>query len=120
MPKSMSYMGARPSLHSRWLSQDGNRSRLDWIIDDGETPKPKMVLVEVWGFLVNMMGTTTASFCCSELNSECRSSQLPYVSTIDHTSTRVSDCSLLHAMSSPLCRLLHSARIPKMMDDLPL
>ena len=47
MSKSMSYMDGRPSLHSRWLSQDGNRPRLDWIIDEGETPKPKVVLVEV-------------------------------------------------------------------------
>ena len=45
MSKSMSYMDARPSLHSRWVSQDGNR--LDWVIDEEETPKPKMVIVEV-------------------------------------------------------------------------
>ena len=47
MSKSMSYMDARPSFHSRWVSQDGNGPRLDWIIDEGETPKPKMVVVEV-------------------------------------------------------------------------
>ncbi|KAF9650860.1 hypothetical protein BDM02DRAFT_3092313 [Thelephora ganbajun] len=46
MSKSMSYMDARPSSHSRWMSQDGNRPRLEWIIDEGETPKPKMVVVE--------------------------------------------------------------------------
>jgi len=46
MSKSMSYMDGRPSFHSRWMSQDGNRPRLDWIIDEGETPKPKMVIVE--------------------------------------------------------------------------
>jgi len=57
MPKSMSYMYVKPSLHSKWLNQDGNRPRLDWIIDDEETSKPKMVLVEVWGFLVSWMGT---------------------------------------------------------------
>jgi len=45
--KSMSYVDARPSVHSRWMSQDGDRPRLDWIIDEGETPKPKMVIVEV-------------------------------------------------------------------------
>ena len=39
MSKSMSYVDARPSLHSRWRSQDENRPRLDWIIDGGETPK---------------------------------------------------------------------------------
>ena len=50
MSKSMSYMDARPSFHSRWVSQDGNRPRLDWIIDEGETPKPKMVIVEVRTF----------------------------------------------------------------------
>ena len=47
MSKSMSYMDAPPSLHSRWMSQDGNRPRLDWIIDEEETPKSKMVIVEV-------------------------------------------------------------------------
>ena len=47
MSKSMSYMDARPSLHSRWMSQDGDRPRLDWIIDEGEAPKPKTVIVEV-------------------------------------------------------------------------
>ena len=46
MSKSMSYMDGRPPVHSRWASQDGNRPRLDWIIDE-ETPKPKMVVVEV-------------------------------------------------------------------------
>ena len=50
MSKSMSYMDGRPSLHSRWLGQDGNKPRLDWIIDEGETPKPKVVLVEVRTF----------------------------------------------------------------------
>jgi phosphatidylinositol 4-kinase type 2 len=35
MSKSMSYMDARPSFHSRWMSQDGDRPRLDWIIDEG-------------------------------------------------------------------------------------
>ena len=54
MSKSMSYMDARPSFHSRWVSQDGNRPRIDWIIDEGETPKPKpkMVIVEVRAFLL--------------------------------------------------------------------
>ena len=51
MSKSMSYMDARPSVHSRWMSQDGNRPRLDWIIDEGETPKSKTVIVEVRTFL---------------------------------------------------------------------
>ena len=37
--KSMSYVDASPSLHSRWRSQDENRPRLDWIINGGETPK---------------------------------------------------------------------------------
>jgi phosphatidylinositol 4-kinase type 2 len=46
MSKSMSYMDGRPPVHSRWASQDGNRPRLDWIIDE-EMPKPKMVVVEV-------------------------------------------------------------------------
>ena len=50
MSRSMSYMDARPSFHSRWVSQDGNRPRLDWIIDEGETSKPKMVIVEVRTF----------------------------------------------------------------------
>ena len=50
MSKSMSFMDARPSPHSRWMSQDGNRPRLDWIIDEEETPKPKMVIVEVRTF----------------------------------------------------------------------
>ena len=50
MSRSMSYMDGRPSFHSRWLSQDGNRPRLDWIIDERETPKPKMVIVEVRTF----------------------------------------------------------------------
>ena len=50
MSKSMSYMDARPSFHSRWMSQDGNRPRLDWIIDEGETPKSKTVVVEVRTF----------------------------------------------------------------------
>jgi len=47
MSKSMSYMDGRPSSHSRWLSQDGDRPRLDWIIDEEESPKPKMVVIEV-------------------------------------------------------------------------
>ena len=47
MSKSMSYMDARPSFHSRWMSQDGDRPRLDWIIDEGEAPKVKTVIVEV-------------------------------------------------------------------------
>ena len=47
MSRSMSYMDTRPSLHSRWTSQDGNRPRLDWIIDEREMPKPKMVIIEV-------------------------------------------------------------------------
>ena len=46
MSKSMSYMDARPPLHSRW-TQDGDRPRLDWIIDEEESPKPKTVIVEV-------------------------------------------------------------------------
>jgi hypothetical protein len=50
MSKSMSCMDARPSLHSRWVSQDGDRPRLDWIIDEGEAPKPKTVIVEVRTF----------------------------------------------------------------------
>lgn len=50
MSRSMSYMDARPSLHSRWVSQDVNRPGLDWIIDEEETPKPKMVIVEVRAF----------------------------------------------------------------------
>lgn len=50
MSKSMSYMDARPSLHSRWLSQDGDRPRLDWIINEEETPKAKIVIVEVRTF----------------------------------------------------------------------
>ena len=50
MSKSISYMDGRPSLHLRWLSQDGNRPRLDWIIDEGETPRPKIVLVGVGAF----------------------------------------------------------------------
>ena len=35
MPKSESYMNARPSLHSRWMSQDEfeQTEALDWIID---------------------------------------------------------------------------------------
>jgi len=45
--KSMSYVDARPPVHSRWMSQDGDRPRLDWIIDEGDTPKPKTVIVEV-------------------------------------------------------------------------
>jgi len=48
--KSMSYMDAPQSLHSRWMSQDENRPRLDWIIDEEEIPKPKTVIVEVWTF----------------------------------------------------------------------
>ena len=49
MSKSMSYMDAVPPLHSRWMSQDGGRPGLDWIIDEGEGegPKPKTVIVEV-------------------------------------------------------------------------
>jgi hypothetical protein len=47
MSKSMSYVDARPPFHSRWMSQDGDRPRLDWIIDEGETPKPKIVIAEV-------------------------------------------------------------------------
>jgi len=47
MSKPISYMDGRPSLLSRWLSQDGNRPRLDYIVDEGETPRPKMVLVKV-------------------------------------------------------------------------
>jgi len=50
MSKPMACMDGRPSLHSRWLSQDGNRPRLDWIIDEGETPKQKVVLAEVRSF----------------------------------------------------------------------
>ena len=54
MSKSMSHMDARPSFHSRWVSQDGGGPRLgprlDWIIDEGETQKPKMVIVEVRTF----------------------------------------------------------------------
>jgi len=50
MSKSMSYMDAPPSLHSRWMSQDGNRPRLDWIIDEEETSKSKTVIVEVRTF----------------------------------------------------------------------
>ena len=50
MSRSMSYMDPRPS-HSRWVSQDGNRPRLDWIIDEEEeTLKPKVVIVEVRTF----------------------------------------------------------------------
>ena len=48
MSKSMSHMDGRPLFHSRWVSQGGGGPRLDWIIDEGETPKPKMVIVEVW------------------------------------------------------------------------
>ena len=44
--KSMLYMDARPSLHSRWLNQDRNRQILVRIIDERETPRPKIVLVE--------------------------------------------------------------------------
>jgi len=47
MSKSMSHMDGRPLFHSRWMSQGGGGPRLDWIIDEGETPKPKMVIVEV-------------------------------------------------------------------------
>jgi len=43
-------MDGRPSSHSRWLSQDGDRPRLDWIIDEEESPKPKMVVIEVRPF----------------------------------------------------------------------
>ena len=50
MSRSMSYMDARPSVHSRRMSQDGNRPRLDWIIDEGETPKSKTMIVEVRAF----------------------------------------------------------------------
>ena len=50
MSRSMSHMDARTSFHSRWVSQDGNRPRLDWIIDEEETPRPKMVIVEVRAF----------------------------------------------------------------------
>jgi phosphatidylinositol 4-kinase type 2 len=52
MSKSMSYMDARPSIHSRWMSQEGDRPRLDWIIDESETPKSKTVIVEVRTFLL--------------------------------------------------------------------
>lgn len=45
MSKSMSYVDGRPPLHSRWMSQDGDRPGLDWIVDE-ETPKPKSVVVE--------------------------------------------------------------------------
>ena len=34
MSKSVSYMDARPSPHSRWRNQDENRPRLNWIIDE--------------------------------------------------------------------------------------
>jgi hypothetical protein len=47
MSKSMSYMDAGRPLHSRWMSQDGGRPRLDWIIDEEERPTPKVVIVEV-------------------------------------------------------------------------
>ena len=47
MSRSMSYMDAGPSFHSRWVCQDGNRPRLNWIIDEEETPKPKMVIVKL-------------------------------------------------------------------------
>lgn len=49
MSKSMSYVDGRPPFHSRWMSQDGDRPRLDWIVDE-ETPKPKTVIVEVRTF----------------------------------------------------------------------
>ena len=41
MSKSPLYMDARPSLHSKWMSQGGNRPGLDWVIDEGETLKSK-------------------------------------------------------------------------------
>jgi len=50
MSKSMSYMDARPPFHSRWVSQDGGGPRLDWVIDEGEMPKAKMVIVEARTF----------------------------------------------------------------------
>jgi len=50
MSKSMSYMDATPSFHSRWMIQTGGMLRLDWIIDEGETPKSKTVIVEVRTF----------------------------------------------------------------------
>lgn len=50
MSRSMSYFDVRPSLHSRWMNQDGDRPRLDSIIGEGETPKSKMVTVEVRTF----------------------------------------------------------------------
>ena len=53
MSKSMSYMDARPSFHSRWMSQGGDRPRLDWIIDEEEMPKSKTVIVEVRHPLLN-------------------------------------------------------------------
>ena len=56
MSKSMSYMDARPSVPSRWMSQDGDRPRLDWIIDEEETPKVKTVIVEVRVFPPFLMG----------------------------------------------------------------
>ena len=66
MSKSMSHMDPRPSFHSRWMSQDGNRPRLDLIIDEGETPKT--VFVEVRTFLSSVvMWDSSTSLHCSEL-----------------------------------------------------
>ena len=49
MPKSESYMDARPSLHSGCMSQDEfeQTEALGWIIDEGETLKSRAVIVEV-------------------------------------------------------------------------
>lgn len=45
MSKSKLYMDARTPFHSRLVGQDAGRPRLDWIIDEGESPKLKIVVV---------------------------------------------------------------------------
>ena len=44
MSRSMSHLDARPPFHFRWMSQDGNTLRLDWVVDGEGTPKPKVVM----------------------------------------------------------------------------
>jgi len=47
MSKSMSHMDTSSStLHTRWMSHDDGRPGLDWIVDGGESPKTRTVIVE--------------------------------------------------------------------------